>query len=133
MVIIALAPGALSAQGTVSLLQNVLDRHTLSLNGEWHYIVDPHDSGWGTGRNRYYQNVRPGASAGVVEYDFAGSPTLHVPGDWNSQRPELLLYEGTVWYERSFVYHPAPNSRTFLHVGAANYRARVWVNGQALC
>ena len=69
----------------------------------------------------------------MVEYDFAGSPTLHVPGDWNSQRPELLLYEGTVWYERSFVYHPAPNSRTFLHVGAANYRARVWVNGQALC
>src|SRR5260370_21078214 len=129
MACVFLAPMTLPAQGTEPLIQNVLHRHSLSLNGEWHYIVDPHE----TGRNRYYQNAKPAASAGVVEYDFAASPTLHVPGDWNSQRPELLLYEGTVWYEREFIYHPAAGSRIFFHAGAADYRHHVWLNGQSLC
>ena len=60
----------------------------------------------GTAR-RYFREVDPFTSPGVVEHDFDTSPTLRVPGDWNSQRPELLLYEGTVWYERAFTYHPS--------------------------
>ena len=128
-----LAPTFGRAQTPAPLIQNVMHRNVVSLDGDWHYIVDPHDIG-STSPNsrRYYPNARP-ATDGVVEYDYAKSPTLHVPGDWNSQRPELLLYDGTVWYERSFTYHAAAGRRTFLYVGAANYRAHVWMNGQSLC
>ena len=100
------------AQTPVPLIQNVVHRQTISLNGDWHYIVDAHDQGSSSPNSRrYYPNAAP-ATDGVVEYDYAKSPTLHVPGDWNSQRPELLLYDGTVWYERSFMYHPAAGRRT---------------------
>ena len=121
---------AAAAQTPAPLLQNTLARLGVSLNGDWHYVVDPYEEGV---RRRYPLNLSPAASTGVVEYDFAASPTLHVPGDWNTQRPELLLYEGTVWYEKSFEYHPRPGWRSFLYVGAANYRAQVWVNGNSLC
>jgi len=119
-----------AAQTPAPLLQNGLARPGIWLNGDWHYVVDPYDEGV---RRRYPLNLSPAASTGVVEYDFAASPTLHVPGDWNTQRPELLLYEGTVWYEKSFEYHPRPGWRSFLYAGAANYRSQVWVNGNPLC
>jgi beta-glucuronidase len=112
------------------LIQNVINRTTISLDGDWHYIVDPHEEG--TAR-RYYLNGKPFGSRDFVEYDFNTSPSLHVPGDWNFQRPELQWYEGTVWYQRSFDYHPRTNTRTFLYFGAANYRARVWLNEKPLC
>src|SRR5215471_5638329 len=120
-------------QSPAPLIQNVVHRRTVPLNGDWHYIADPHDIGSSSPNSRrYYPNAKP-ARDGVVEYDYSSSPTLHVPGDWNSQRPELLLYEGTVWYERSFTYHPITDQRAFLYIGAANYRAHVWINGQSLC
>ncbi len=118
------------AQSPSPLIQNVLGRGALSLNGDWHYIVDPHDEGK---QRRYYLNGKPFGSRDFVEYDFNTSPTLHVPGDWNFQRPELQLYEGTVWYQKSFSYQPKPNTRAFLYFGAANYRSQVWLNGQPLC
>ncbi len=64
---------------------------------------------------------------------FAKSPTLQVPGDWNTQRKDLFFYEGVVWYQKDFAYTPKPHTRTFLHVGAANYRAYVFVNGTKIC
>ena len=119
------------AQAPAPLIQNTMHRDVVSLDGDWHYIVDPHDVSSGSQNSRRsYANPKP-ATAGVVEYDYAKSPTLHVPGDWNSQRPELMLYEGTVWYEKSFTYHPLVGRRAFLYVGAANYRAHVWINGQS--
>src|SRR5438876_7967114 len=118
------------AQSPSSLIQNVTNRKTISLNGDWHYIADPHEEG--TAR-RYYLNGKPSGSRNFVEYDFNASPTLRVPGDWNFQRPELQLYEGTVWYQKSFDYHPPSNTRVFLYFGAANYHARVWLNEKPLC
>ena len=118
------------AQSPSPLIQNVSTRRTLSLDGDWHYIVDPHEEG--TAR-RFYLNGKPFGSRNFVEYDFNTSPTLRVPGDWNFQRPELQWYEGTLWYQKSFDYHAQPNLRAFLHFGAANYRARVWLNEKPLC
>src|SRR5258708_20365781 len=68
-----------------------------------------------------------------VEYDFQKSPSLHVPGDWNTQRESLFFYEGIMWYEKEFSYARKPGKRVFFHVGAANYRSFVWVNGQKIC
>ncbi|HEX3901568.1 MAG TPA: glycoside hydrolase family 2 TIM barrel-domain containing protein [Polyangia bacterium] len=110
-----------------------------SLDGAWHVIVDPYDNGLLDYRNQprpngYFEDAPPKNRSDLVEYDFARSPTLNVPGDWNTQRPELLYYEGTVWYERRF---DAPavstaGARQFLQFGAAAQRAIVWLNGRRL-
>jgi beta-glucuronidase len=54
-----------------------------------------------------------------------------VPGDWNSQRPELFFYEGLVWYRNAFE-KPEHGERFFLRFGAVNRRATVWLNGAEL-
>jgi len=105
-------------------------RPATSLNGEWATIVDPYSNGFST----YFRNQEPQPGDNkVIEYDFAKSPTLKVPGDWNTQRESLLYYEGPVWYQRDFTYQPKPHTRVFLHVGAANYRSWFWVNGKKIC
>ena len=117
-----------------TLLVAVDQRSVLSLNGDWHYIVDPYDNGLGGGRSGYPMDEEvPAGSNKLLEYSFAKSPTIKVPGDWNTQKESLLYYEGGFWYERHFQYQPQPGHRAFLHIGAANYRSRVWVNGQLLC
>ena len=58
---------------------------------------------------------------------------LKVPGDWNTQADRLYYYEGPLWYERKFDAAPRPGSRVFFHIGAANYRAELWINGQHIC
>jgi beta-glucuronidase len=112
-----------------SLLANLPGRATQSLNGTWRIIVDPDESGLSA---RFYENRKPQDKRDLVEYDFDASPTLSVPGDWNSQRADLLFYEGPVWYKRSFLYHKREHTRTFLHFGAANYFARVYLSGAKL-
>jgi beta-glucuronidase len=121
---------SLFAQVPAPLIQNVAGRKTISLNGDWHYLVDQDDDGIS---RRYYLNGKPSGNRDFVEYGFNTAPTLRVPGDWNFQRPELQLYEGTVWYQKTFDYHAPPNTRVYLYFGAANYRARVWLNEKPLC
>ena len=128
-----------SAQGqSTQLLVDVDHRAAMSLDGAWHTIVDPYGNGLynsngGILPHGYGENRQPKSKSDLVEYSFAKSPTLQVPGDWNTQRKELLLYEGVMWYEKDFTYTPKPHTRTFLHVGAANYRAYVFVNGTKVC
>jgi beta-glucuronidase len=117
-----------------TVLVAVDQRQTLSLNGDWHYILDPYQNGLGTGRSGYSADEElPAGSNKLVEYSFAKSPTIKVPGDWNTQKESLMNYEGGFWYERHVQLQPQAGRRTFLHIGAANYRSRVWVNGQLLC
>lgn len=118
-------------------IMNAFGRAATSLNGEWQTIVDPFDVGYFNYRmqpdpNGFFRNQKPGSSTERVEYDFDRSPLLRVPGDWNSQRADLLLYEGTIWYRRHFDYALPPNRRLFVQFGGANYEARVWLNGVEL-
>jgi len=69
----------------------------------------------------------------LQEYDFAKAPTIQVPGDWNTQKESLFYYEGLLWYERDFDYHPKPHTHIFLHIGAANYAAHAFVNDVHVC
>jgi beta-glucuronidase len=113
-------------------------RHATSLDGAWHAIVDPYQNGLfdfhGKARNDgYAKNATQTSPGQLIEYSFAKSPTLQVPGDWNTQRESLMLYEGTIWYEKDFTYHKSPGKRVFLHVGAANYRSYIWVNAIKIC
>ena len=128
-----------SAQQPAPLITNVAHRTTISLNGPWHTIVDPYDTGLKDYRSHlrsqdgFFQNAKPQTPQDLVEYSFDKSETFNVPGDWNTQRPSLLFYEGAVWYEKSFSYHPKPHTRVFLHLGAANYFSAVGVNGTVVC
>jgi beta-glucuronidase len=131
----AQSPAAAPSTPATTVLVAVDQRATQqSLNGEWHTILDPYLNGGGSGRSGYPMDEElPAGSNKLVEYDFAKSPTIKVPGDWNTQRVSLMNYEGGFWYERHFQYQPQAGHRAFLHIGAANYRARAWVNGQLLC
>ena len=121
--------------GEVPQLANVLARNPISLNGSWHYIVDVQEEGYydyrmKPTRSGFFRNAKPRRPEDLIEYDFDKAPTMQVPGDWNTQDPRLFFYEGTVWFEREFEWHPdLDHSRTILYFGAVNYDAYVYVNG----
>jgi beta-glucuronidase len=134
---VLLIPGA-SAQ-EAPLIANIGGRQTTNLDGQWQVIVDPYDVGSLdyrakslNDRSAFFRDYKPQSPSELVEYDFDTSGRLQVPGDWNTQRDSLLFYEGSVWYKRSFDYAQAPHKRLFVHFGAANYRAAVYLNGEEL-
>jgi beta-glucuronidase len=134
------AATALAQANFQTLLVGVDHRTTVSLDGDWHYLVDQspgralYTASGEINDRSYAQNSHPTiVGAHNEEYDFSTAPTLKVPGDWNTQVPQLFNYEGVVWYQRDFTADPKPNTRTFLHIGAANYRSHAWVNGKRVC
>ncbi len=141
LVLPLLAVTAMTAQQPLNtLLVDVDHRPAISLDGRWHYLVDMTGTNLYTAQgkirdNTYALNQQLDVSGPIkpAEYNFTTAPTLNVPGDWNTQDPTLFRYEGVIWYERDFDFHPKPGTRTFLHIGAANYRSHVWVNGKRLC
>ena len=119
------------AQQQVRPLMNVDAREQMSLDGEWNTICDPYGHGgwrgnWGFGRDLKFTGER------LQDYDFDTSSTLHVPGDWNTQQERYYLYEGTMWYRRTFQAPAVKGKRLFLHFDAANYEALVWLNGRQI-
>ncbi len=128
----------------MSLTQNTYARPKFSLNGEWHYIVDPYETGsrnhrdWvhfaeeeNLARRAYGSDLRGGQPWERIEYDFRRSPVMRVPGSWSHQVTELTYYEGSVWFQRDFVHPGAGKDRRFrLRIEAANYHAEVYLNGR---
>lgn len=130
--------------GQTNLLTNIPNRDVMSLNGPWHYIIDPYETGFYNYRYEPYDKQSP-ISGGfmldaqaetpqeLIEYNFEKSPVLQVPGDWNSQSDVLTYYEGTIWYERKFdVDLNNIPAHIFLYFGAINYESHVYLNGQKL-
>jgi beta-glucuronidase len=125
-------------QTNTTVLVDIDHRTTTSLDGDWHVIPDPYSTGLYTfhqelRKDGFFMNAPLDPHGEPHDYNFAKSPTLHVPGDWNTQRPDLFYYEGVVWYQKDFQHTAQPNTRTFLHIGAANYRTFVWVNTKKVC
>jgi beta-glucuronidase len=120
---------ALAQPAPSSLITDLPGRTTVSLDGSWQAIVDPYEVGL---RSKAYLTPVPKTKSDLVEYNFAAAGTLRVPGDWNTQRPELLFYEGPVWYQKYFTASKHEHRRVFLSFEAANYQARVWLNGEKL-
>ena len=133
-ILLCVAAFALSVQAKeVPLLGNVMARETMSLNGEWNYIVDVQEEGYYDYRMNptrwgFFQNAKPQRPEDLIEYDFDKAPKMKVPGDWNTQDDRLFFYEGTVWFKKSFQATPSAETRTLLYFGAVNYDCRVWVN-----
>ncbi|MBK7562169.1 MAG: beta-glucuronidase [Chitinophagaceae bacterium] len=129
------------AQG---LLINAANRNSVSLNGDWNYIVDPYETGYYNFHSEVYDQKNPGSPSAfynnyhaknkseLVEYDFDKSPVIRIPGDWNTQKGNLFYYEGTVWLKKSFDYRLKTEKRVFVYFGAINYKAEVYLNGKKI-
>jgi len=143
---LALAACLLSSVSTVAwaapepiVLTGADVRPAISLNGDWASIIDPYFNGLFSFHheeksNGFFRNQKAKPDDPFpTEYDFSKAPTLKVPADWNTQRESLLYYEGPMWYERDFTYQPKPQTRVYLHIGAANYKSWFWVNGKKVC
>lgn len=123
------AIAAIVSPAAASTLTNVYGRDCRMLNGRWDAIVDLYDQG---DRMKVYENRSPQGTTDFYEYSFDGGLRLEVPGDWNSQLPELKYYEGTVWYGRHFDADPVPGKREYLYFGAVSYRCNVYLNGKKI-
>ncbi len=92
-------------------------RELIPLDGYWDFRRDPQNegeaAGWGTG--------------------FEAKTQLAVPGSWNEQQTELESYFGRGWYATAFDAPVSWRERSVrLHVGSAQTRTRLWLNGQPL-
>lgn len=128
-----------------NLIINTYSRSTISLNGNWKYIIDPYENGYYNyryepfdlqkkpGNGAFFLNSKQTNPSDLVEYNFDKMDSMLVPGDWNTQKEKLFYYEGTLWYKKSFDYTLTKTSnRVFIYFEASNYKTEVYLNGQKL-
>lgn len=143
--LICLFPMGMLLNAQENLLINTYNRASISLNGQWNYIVDPYENGFynyryepfenqeNPGNGAFFINAKPKDKSDLVEYDFDLSDTISVPSDWNTKKENLFYYEGTVWYKKSFDYIKTnATNRVFVYFEAVNYQADVYFNGKKL-
>ena len=116
------------------LILNVYQRDIQRLNGYWNYLIDPLETGYYNYRrqpdpNGFFKDETVDNIQKFKEYDFDSSPVMGIPGDWNTQNPDLFYYEGTVWFRNKFDYQPS-GKKAYLYFGAVNYDAKVYLNGK---
>jgi hypothetical protein len=103
----------------------------LNLNGQWRFAFDPHNVGE---PERWYM-AQPARSGRLLPGTQPKDKpmTITVPYPWESRLSGVAAteYKGAAWYEREFTV-PAEwaGQRPYLHFGAVDWLARVWVNGR---
>jgi hypothetical protein len=103
----------------------------LNLNGQWRFAFDPELIGE---QERWYLAHTRRARKPVA--GLRGEPmmlTINVPYPWESLLSGVArpAYKGAAWYEREFTV-PAEwhGLQPYLIFGAADWQARVWLNGR---
>lgn len=96
---------------------NLVRDRWASLNGEWHFAFDDEDRGM---RDAWYLDPTPLSRRIRVPYAYQ-TPASGI----NEQE-----HHPVVWYARDFeVPHTWHGDELYLHFGAVDYEATVWVNG----
>lgn len=97
---------------------NTLNRSAQTLDGMWNIIRDPSNEGLQGGWFR-------SESAPLDRAD-----EIEIPACWETVYPH---YDGFAWLWKTVaVPDDSQGRRLFLHFGAVNYRAEVWVNGEKM-
>jgi hypothetical protein len=109
-----------------------MSRSRLDLDGTWHFFLDP--------KQHLSQETLAGETPRAIQ----------VPGPWQAQFEDLRDYSGVAWYRRTFgarteerglrtepkatdIQSSALSPQSwFIHFGAVDYHATVWLNGQRL-
>lgn len=112
-----------------TLLGNVNGRATHSLNGTWNVLIDPNKNSVFNDLFHYAERNHKAEPGELMELSLENGSTLRVPGDWNTQDERLFFYNGKVWYKKDFWVDKDSKQRYYLHFGAVNYRADIYVNG----
>lgn len=128
------------AAGPVLTRADVRDGQFLA--GAWTYSIDPYRDGLlgfhrgeaGAGHRRYDDSdvdaiTRADPNA-LYEYDMQREASVDLPSSWLTHTPQLRHYQGLVWYQRRFEANRPVGQRAFLRFEAANYTARVYLNGK---
>ncbi|MFH1716817.1 MAG: sugar-binding domain-containing protein [Planctomycetota bacterium] len=93
-------------------------RESLSLDGTWQIIFDRNNEGR---RNEWFREEN---------FPKEKSRQITVPSCWELTEKD---YEGVAFYRRTFVVPAKWEGKVVrLHFDAVNYRAEVWLNGQAV-
>jgi len=117
---------AASRVGHATML-HIGGRRRIPLGGQWHFTPDLFDEGL---RQRWFADppLPPERWDRPRDADLWGAELTPVPGCWTCARPESRYFEGGGWYARRFGWN-GESPRLVLRVGAANYEARVFLNG----
>ncbi len=138
--LLAGAPVRAGEDAPAPMIINIANRNTVSLDGQWKYLVDqygigyynyrlsPHSDGESFFADKSFDDDR----TKLIEYSFDRGGQIRVPGDWNTQYEKLYYYEGMVWYRTKFQAQPEPGKRYFLYFGAVNHTAIVGLNGKKI-
>lgn len=108
------------------------NREVEKLNGLWYFSIDQYDTGLRTDWPAqsllpYWEREEP------WDYGWDEGEQVLVPSCWNLTRPQFFHYEGSAWYSRRLAYEEqSPGERVILRIGAANYEAKVFLNGTYL-
>lgn len=104
-------------------------RETVSLDGPWHFAIDPYDTCL---RARWFEERHHDKAGRPLPVDFDGWETTAVPSCWNTEREAWHWYEGSAVYVRTFDTTVGGDGRWFLHFEGANYATYVFLNGTYL-
>jgi len=115
------------------LLVNARARDYQSLNGPWEIVIDESGMGWSViTQGNYFdgETIYPETGMRLLERSFDSRKQLQVPGDWNSQVPELDRYRSKILYHKALNIEPQKDRRYFLHFDGANYTTDLFVNNK---
>lgn len=112
---------ALPGRGVAAASGEVVGK---SLGGSWSFAMDP----LGRGEKMGWHDAEAGWDRSGAQVD-KGWDKVVVPHTWNVD--PRYMYDGVVWYRRSFEVPAVGEDEVVrLHFGAVYYKCRVWVNGQ---
>jgi beta-glucuronidase len=106
-----------------------------SLDGQWNFAADWYDTCKRANWPADSVQVSGGAeeSNRPLDYDWEAWERIPVPSTWNLTRRELLYFEGSGVYTRTFRYTPrSADERLILRFEGAAYRTTVFLNGVCL-
>ncbi len=107
-----------------------IGRDSELLDGIWSFNIDQYDTCL---RAKWYTEISTDEDGREMpmDYDFEQWEKVTVPSCWNMTNSEYMFYEGSAIYTRTFRYEEDINKkRVFLKIGAANYHAKVFINGK---